>query len=330
MDITSLIKDSLIYLANTLAHNAPILLFGIIVAAAIAVYGDPDKIKERLSNRATTSVFITVAFGAFTPFCACGTMAVVVAMLSTAIPWSAIMAFLTSSPLMGPDEFILISGIISPKFAVALTAASLGIGLISGGITHLIEKRTHFLDGQIRFAKPKESDLSADGLQANTDCRNDLCAKNGPDSRNFGSLVGKYKLKELGRYVFDIGVKQVLLYFSIFVMVGYLINRFVPAEWITGLLGSDNPLAVPIMALVGLPLYFTGPSSIPIVQALMESGAGTGALLAFMITGPGTSAGVIAGIATIMRRKAILLYLAFMVAGAIVTGYVADFVVWVL
>jgi uncharacterized protein len=311
----TLFQDTFKYLLQTLVHNAPILLFGILVAAAIAVYGNPEKIKMRLSNRATTSVFVTVAFGAFTPFCACGTMAVVVAMLSTAIPWSAIMAFLTSSPLMGPDEFILISGIISPRFALALTAASVGIGLFSGFITHLIEKRTRFLDGQIRFAKPAPM-IEEDEAEL-TDVRQRQWAK--PD---------KYKIKELFRYLYDIGVKQVLLYFSIFVIVGYLINRFVPTEWITSLLGNENPLAVPVMALVGLPLYFTGPSSIPIVQALMESGAGTGALLAFMITGPGTSAGVIAGIATIMKRRAIFLYLIYMLTGAIVTGYLAELMVW--
>ena len=312
----TLFQDTIKYLLQTLAHNAPILLFGIVVAAAIAVYGNPDRIKARLSNRATTSVFVTVAFGAFTPFCACGTMAVVVAMLSTAIPWSAIMAFLTSSPLMGPDEFILISGIISPKFAVALTVASVGIGLFAGFVTHVIDKKTRFLDGQIRFAKP--APVTEEDTSELTNTQQRQLSK--PD---------KYKIKELMQYLFDIGVKQVLLYFSIFVVVGYLINRFVPTEWITGLLGSENPLAVPIMALVGLPLYFTGPSSIPIVQALMESGAGTGALLAFMITGPGTSAGVIAGIATIMKRKAILLYLLFMLTGAIATGYLADLIVWI-
>jgi uncharacterized protein len=314
------LKDTVEYLIQTLVHNAPILLLGILVAAAIAVYGNPEKIKARLSNRATSSVFATVAFGAFTPFCACGTMAVVVAMLSTAIPWSAIMAFLTSSPLMGPDEFILISGIISPQFAVALTAASLGIGIFSGFITHLIEKRTRFLDGQIRFANSEgkseepKADLTEGKQQHNNEQHN--------------LIRDKYKIKELLKYLFDIGLRQVLLYFSIFVVVGYLINRFVPTQWITSLLGSDNPLAIPTMALVGLPLYFTGPSSIPIVQSLMESGAGTGALLAFMITGPGTSAGVIAGIATIMKRKAILLYLAFMLVGAIATGYIAELLIW--
>lgn len=321
-----LLKDTFEYLVETLTHNAPILLFGISVAAAIAVYGNPDKIRERLSNRATTSVFVTVAFGAFTPFCACGTMAVVVAMLSTAIPWSAIMAFLTSSPLMGPDEFILISGIISPEFAIALTAASIGIGLFSGLVAHIIEKRTGFLDGQIRFAPPVNSpvsEISGGPIDANN--RKDLNDANETERR---SKVDKYKIKELLKYLFDIGVRQVLLYFSIFVAVGYLINRFVPAEWIASALGSENPLAIPLMALIGLPLYFTGPSSIPIVQALMDSGASTGALLAFMITGPGTSAGVIAGIATIMRRKAIALYLALMMFGAIATGYLAELVNW--
>jgi len=320
----SLVKDTVVYLLATLAHNAPILLFGIAVAAAIAVYGNPDKIRERLSNRATTSVFVTVAFGAFTPFCACGTMAVVVAMLSTAIPWSAIMAFLTSSPLMGPDEFILISGIISPGFAIALTVASVGIGLFSGFVAHIIEKRTGFLAGQIRFATPAAPvipDNSAESIEG------------GVVSTADGKLVrlaGKYRIKELLQYLFDIGVKQVLLYFSIFVMIGYLINRFVPTEWITSFLGNDNPLAIPMMALIGLPLYFTGPSSIPLVQALMESGAGTGALLAFMITGPGTSAGVIAGIATIMKGRAIALYLVLMLFGAIATGYLAELFLWIV
>ena len=287
-----LLRDAIQALLSTLWHNAPILLLGVAVAAAIAVYGNPEKIRAALSNRATVSVFTTVAFGAFTPFCACGTMAVIVAMLSTAIPWSAIMAFLTSSPLMGPDEFVFIAGIISPGFAIGLTAASVGIGLFSGLVAHVLEKKTRFLEGQIRMVSAPASPEAPEAVQK-------------PD---------KYKIKALLRFLYDVGVRQILLYFSIFVVIGYLINRFVPTEWISAALGQDNPLAIPLMALVGIPLYVTGPSSVPLVQALMDSGAGTGALMAFMITGPGTSAGVIAGIATIMKQRAIALYLGLMLA----------------
>lgn len=302
-----LLKDTILNLLQTLWHNAPILAFGVAVAAAIAVYGDPEKIRGVLSNRMTASVFTTVAFGVFTPFCACGTMAVVVAMLSTAIPWSAIMAFLTSSPLMSPDEFIFIAGIISPGFATGLTAASIAIGLGSGVVAHLVEKRTHYLDGQIRMAPPAA--CPAENVQAS--------AK--PD---------KFKLRALLRYIYEVGVRQILLYFSIFVMVGYLINRYVPSEWISVALGEDNPFAIPLMALVGIPLYITGPSSIPLIQALLDGGASTGALMAFMITGPGTSAGVIAGIGTIMKGRAVALYLGLMLAGALAAGYLTEFFLW--
>lgn len=76
--------------------------------------------------------------------------------------------------------------------------------------------------------------------------------------------------------------------------------------------------------MVGVPLYVTGPSSLPVINALMTGGASGGAMLAFLITGPGTSAGVIAGIAMIMKRKAILLYVSFLVIGAILSGYLYD------
>lgn len=90
-------------------------------------------------------------------------------------------------------------------------------------------------------------------------------------------------------------------------------------------LGSGNKFAVPLLTLIGLPLYVSGSSSIPIIDALMSGGASQGALLAFMITGPGTSAGVIAGLVTIMRKRAIALYIAYFLVFGILLGYLYDF-----
>jgi len=140
-----------------------------------------------------------------------------------------------------------------------------------------------------------------------------------------GSFAEKYKLKELFKVFYEVGIKQVILYFAIFAAIGFLINRFVPAEVITKYLGTDNKFAVPLMALVGLPLFVSGSSSIPILNTLIAGGASQGALLAFMITGPGTSAGVIAGLAVIMKRKAIGLYIAYFLAFGILLGYLYDF-----
>lgn len=319
-----LLLETLQYVASTLIHNAPILAFGILVATIIKVYTDPEKFRRILMKNSGVSIPATVAFGAFTPFCACGTMAVIVSMLTTALPWGPIMAFLTSSPLMSPDGFVLISGIVSTNFAVTLAAASIIIGLGSGYITHLIEKNTHYLDGQARFteesAKASTASQAAPSCGCGSPMQADCCA---PSIKQ--SFSEKYKLQELFGVFFDIGVKQVLVYFSIFAAVGFMINKFVPASIITQYMGSGNIFAVPLMALIGLPLYVNGSSSLPVINSLMAGGASSGALLAFMITGPGTSAGVLAGIATIMKGRAIALYAGYLLFFAIVLGYLYDF-----
>lgn len=117
--------------------------------------------------------------------------------------------------------------------------------------------------------------------------------------------------------MFDIGIKRILPFFALFAGIGHLINQFIPTAWISALFGSQNLFAIPLAAVVGLPLYVNGGSSIPLLQSLMQSGVSGGAMLAFLITGPGTSAGVLAGIATIMKKKAIALYVAYLLVSAI-------------
>lgn len=138
---------------QSLIHNWLPLGLAAITAALMKVYVDAEKLKQALLKKPKVSIIASVAFGAFTPLCACGTMAVIIGLLTTTLPWGPVMAFLTSSPLMSPDSFILLIGVISLKFAIALTIASIIIGLVSGYLTHVIETKTAFLKNQTRFSK---------------------------------------------------------------------------------------------------------------------------------------------------------------------------------
>ena len=92
-------------------------------------------------------------------------------------------------------------------------------------------------------------------------------------------------------------------------------------------------LAVPIArALHGhiVPLYVSGSAAIPLMDSLLQAGVSPGAMLAFMITGPGTSAGVIAGIASILKHRAIAFYLVCLMVSAIVLGYLYDVILLLL
>lgn len=328
-----LIQETILYVLGTLGHNAPSLFLGTIIAALISIYIDPEKMKGALLRKAGVSIPGSVAFGAFTPFCACGTMAVIISLMTTVLPWGPIMAFLASSPLMSPDHFILVSGIIGVEFAVALAAASVIIGLGSGYLTHYIEKHTSFLVGEARLsgevvpaATVKEQACACEetGKLQVSETSSCACSSSKHVPTAAQGFLEKYKLRELLGAVLHIGIRKVLLYFSVFAAIGYIINRSIPASLIMALFSADNVFSVPLAAITGLPLYVSGTSSLPIIKVFMEAGAGGGAMLAFMITGPGTSAGVITGIATIMKKKAIALYITFILGGGVLFGYIYD------
>lgn len=344
---------------TSLSHNWIPLSLAILTAAVMTVYVDAEQLKRALLRNPNVSIWGSVALGAFTPLCACGTMAVILGMLTTTLPWGPIMAFLTSSPLMSPDGFIMTAGMISMPFAMALALSSIVIGLGSGYATHLIEKKTNFLKNQTRFAReaqpqtcgcadvvPQPQPAQTCGCTASVPrpqpvqtcgCARvtDRSIKQSPWLLSIGQafamnagislrFLQQIKWRAIADAIVKIGLKQILFFYTVFVAVGFLINSFVPASWILTLFSADNPLAIPLAALIGLPLYVTTEASIPLINALTAQGASGGAMLAFMITGPGTSAWVIAGVTTIMKRRAISLYVFFLLAGGILAGYLYD------
>ncbi len=352
--IGNLLGDTLLAVWTSLSHNWLVLAFAIVTAVLLKTYVNTEKLSKALLARRRVSIILSVAVGAFTPFCACGTMAVIIGMLTTTLPWGPIMAFLTSSPLMSPDGFILISGMIGLRFAMALTLSSVLIGLVSGFLTSRIDRSTNFLKNQARYTDSGKNECEkpdAVSCACSNQSEAPLCACAAqqqaaacgcgqaamPDTAGCGcgsvqeqstkpGFVQKYRLRELGKGIVDLGLKQILLYFSIFIAVGYLINRFVPTTIISALFGANSIFAVPLASIIGLPLYITTDAAIPIIQSMISSGAGEGAMLSFIITGSATSAWVIAGLATFLRKRAILLYVGFVLVGGIVSGYLYDLV----
>ena len=358
--LSEISADTIASILTSLYHNWLPLSLAILTASLMKVYINAEKLKQSLLRKPKVSILASVTFGAFTPLCACGTMAVVIGLLSTALPWGPVMAFLTSSPLMSPDTFIMIAGVINIKFAIALTLASIIIGLVSGGLTHVIEKKTNFIKDQLRLSKsPKAQacdcssiaseaacDCSSIASEATCDCSSVAsetacgcssvvpkavcgCSSSAADAKQaisentnaFMRMMKKIRIKEVGKALIDVGLKQILLYFTIFAGVGYLIQSFVPTSVIMSLFRGDSMFSVPLAALIGLPLYVSGEGAIPLIKALMDGGAGEGAMMAFMITGPATSAWVIAGITAFMRKKVIGLYIGFVFVGGVLMGY---------
>jgi hypothetical protein len=100
-----------------------------------------------------------------------------------------------------------------------------------------------------------------------------------------------------------------------------LIELYIPSEWISGLLGYDNPWAIFTAAILGVPAYTSNLASLPMISGLLAQGMNPAAGLAFLIAGPTTTLPAMAAVWGIVSRRVFVLYISFSLVGAILLGY---------
>src|SRR5690606_19325604 len=105
----------------------------VVLASVIQVYVGTDRLAGWLRRSTPLAVLGAVALGALTPFCSCGTMAVVLGSLASSVPWAPVVAFMASSPLTSPGEYVWSVGLFGPGFATTFLVAAAGVGLLGGG-----------------------------------------------------------------------------------------------------------------------------------------------------------------------------------------------------
>jgi len=88
---------------TTVTHVWPFLLLSILIAAALTTYVDTERLAARFRRRPALAVIGAVVLATLTPFCSCGTTAVVLGALATRVPWAPLVAFMVASPLTSPE-----------------------------------------------------------------------------------------------------------------------------------------------------------------------------------------------------------------------------------
>jgi len=107
-----------------------------------------------------------------------------------------------------------------------------------------------------------------------------------------------------------------------------LITLYVPAGWISGLLGGQSPLAIPAAALLGVPAYTTSLTALPMIGGLLTQGMNPAAALAFLVAGPTTTLPAMAAVWPLVSRRVFWLYVSLSLAGAVLAGYAYSLTMW--
>jgi uncharacterized membrane protein YraQ (UPF0718 family) len=340
MDTMSLLQFTFGKVIETFSHNWFLLVISILISAALKLYINQDAIARFLRRNTKNSVLLSTGVAVGTPFCSCGTTAVVLGMMASTVPWAPIVAFLVASPLTSPQELFYSAGLFGWNFAIAFFVASILLGLAGGAIASFAEARG-WLANQARLASSKPSALSlvimggpapiglpvaaalatgpaVEAVQCG--CSSTQVESPVVSQPKIEPATRAFTFSDFAREVFSISKRLLPLFFG-FTFVGYLLNGLIPAAWITSLFGAGHAYSIPLAATLGLPFYINTEASLPLVRAMLESGMSQGAALAFLIAGAGTSLGALGGMLTIARWRVIAIVIGTLWAGSILIGF---------
>ncbi len=301
---TSQALESADFAVSALLHVTPYLLFSIAVAAWAGATGADNLIAKAFTGAPLVMILLGAIAGGLSPFCSCGVIPLIAALLAMGVPLSAVMAFWLASPIMDPSMFFLTAGVLGAEFAIAKTVAAVGLGVFGGGVVYMLS-RGGALNDPLR------------------DCvGNGGCG--GAKVRAPKPVVWKFWAEEDRRAKFAKTAWNTTLFLAKWLFLAFLLESlmlaWIPAETVTKALGGNGVLPIITATLVGVPAYLNGYAALPLVGGLIEQGMAPGAGLAFLVAGGVTSIPAAMAVWALARLKVFALYVGLSLTGAFAVG----------
>ena len=289
---------------TALSHTAPYLLLSIFIAAWAGATGADNLIAKAFTGAPLPMIILAALAGGLSPFCSCGVIPLIAALLSMRVPLSAVMAFWLASPIMDPSMFVLTSGVLGFEFAVAKTLVAVGLGIV-GGLVVLVLARGGALNNPLR-----------DGI-GNGGC-------GGAKVRTQMPVAWAFWADEERRSKFLQVAWKTTMFLAQWLTLAFLLESlmlaYIPAETVTSVLGGEGLGPIIAATFVGVPAYLNGYAALPLVGGLIEQGMAPGAGMAFLVAGGVTSLPAAIAVWALVRPRVFGLYVILALTGAFTSG----------
>lgn len=270
-----------------------------------------SKIQSLLGKGKVKSYLIAAGFAVITPFCSCSTIPMLRGMLRAGAGFGPMMTFLFVSPLLNPIIIGLLFVTFGWKLASIYFVSALFVSLLSSFILEKFKFDKYIIQEK---NKPSYSDVVACGTNQTTNCAesNSCCAENSQKKTIPYKQIWISALKDF---------KQITLYLFIGIAIGSIVYGFVPTELLSQYAGNDNPFAIPVAAVIGIPLYVRAEAVIPLASVLLTKGVGQGTVLALIIGSAGASLTELILLRTMFTYKLIIAFVTVILGMALIAGY---------
>lgn len=249
----------------------------------------PEKVQKILSGqRSIVGNLLGAALGAITPFCSCSTVPIAAGLLRTEVPFGTVASFLVSSPLLNPAILTLFTVFLGIRVTLIYFAVTFVGAVISGEVWTVMGMVKEVRKVRVVVDHPQDDEEPEPAWK-----------------KALRSSVG----------LFMTSLKAILIGTAI----GAFIYGFVPEAFITKVAGKSNPFAIPIAAIIGVPMYIRAETMIPLAKVLTSKGMSLGAVIALIVGGAGASIPETVLLSSLFKKRLIIAFLTtvFLVATAV-------------
>jgi uncharacterized membrane protein YraQ (UPF0718 family) len=266
----------------------------IFVVAVIRAYFPPEKTRRLLSNKKLYLGNVAAALlGIVTPFCSCSAVPLFIGFVESGVPLGVTFSFLVSSPMVNEVALILLWGLFGWKIALIYIATGVSVAIVAGIVI-----------GNMRMERFVQDYVYAVKVGAAAE----------------SVLTMREKIVYARDYTGTL-LKKIWPYVLVGIGVGSLIHGYAPAGFLARYAGPENPFAVPVAVLIGVPLYSNAAGVIPIVHALMEKGMAVGTVLAFMMAVTALSLPEAIILRNVLKLRLLLTFFGIVAVAIICVGY---------
>lgn len=266
----------------------------IFIMGFVQSYFPPERTQKILKQvKGIKGNILGALLGTITPFCSCSSIPIFIGFTTAGLPLGVTFSFLISSPMVDIASILLLSSFFGIKIATLYVIIGLLLAIIGGTlIDHLsmedqIQDYILNIQGQeLSITKPTMKERIAQGWG---------------------------QVKEV--------ISKVWFYVIIGVGIGAFIHNWIPAEMIQKLLGNDNPFALILATLVGIPMYADIFGVLPIAEALFAKGVPIGTLIAFMMSVTTLSLPSLVMLKKVIKNKLLWTFITICTIGILLIGF---------
>lgn len=271
--------------------------------AVIRYYFPMGKVRDILAEKRWSGLeyLFAALLGMITPFCSCSSIPLFIGFLGAGIPLGVTFTFLICSPLVNEASLYLFPAMFGLKATLLYNMIGIAVSIGGGMLIHRLRLDKYVKPDLLKFKTRSMEDAGSGGIVM--------------------------PLRRKAAFFWTEGwciTRQIFPYVLLGVGIGALIHGFVPVEMVEKNFSLERWWSIPLVTLLGVPLYANSVSVIPIMEAMVGKGIPLGTALTFMTSIVTISIPEALMLKKVMKWQLLALFFGITICGIILMGYILN------